>query len=221
MRELAAAELETLRGPRPKAPSVAKFRDSHHMVARLFASGLRPGQVADRCGYSRGRIQMLHNDPAFQELIAQYRGMVDEEFRENVDDFVTQATSNMVKAERMLADRLDQADEEGELPPVRDLVNIVSDRADRFGYGKRQTNLNVNVDFAAKLDQAIARSTRVIDSSRSSASSGSSASEGQVLMGPALRPSSPETAPAIHRSQGSGARTYLPGTSEPRLRRRA
>jgi hypothetical protein len=31
---------------------------------------------------------------------------------------------------------------------------------DRFGYGKRQTNVNVNVDFAKRLEAAITRSTR-------------------------------------------------------------
>jgi hypothetical protein len=55
----------------------------------------------------------------------------------------------MNKAERQLEDHLDTADERDELLPVRELVAITTDRMDRFGYGKKSMNLNVNVDFAA------------------------------------------------------------------------
>ena len=74
------------------------------------------------------------------------------------------AVSNMVKSERMIAEHLDKADEEGELLPLSQLDTISQGRMDRFGYGKKQTNLNVNVDFAAQLEKARQRSAKVIDS---------------------------------------------------------
>lgn len=144
-------------------PLVARMRDSHHMVARLFALGLRPERIAETCGYSRSRILVFAQDPAFKELIAHYRELVTQEVKEVTQDFISIATSNMMKAERMLADKLDEADAADELLSVRELTAIVADRADRVGFGKKQTNVNVNVDFAAKLESAIARSGKVLE----------------------------------------------------------
>src|SRR3954463_12282839 len=133
---------------RPLTGSVSRFRDTHHRIARLFASGLAVGQVVELCGYSMSRVSVLHNDPAFQDLIAEYRSSPEiiDEARDHLAEI---ATRNMLKAETMLSDRLDQADEEGVLLPVRDLVSIAGDRMDRFGYGKNVTQTNLNVDFAS------------------------------------------------------------------------
>lgn len=163
---------------RPITNVVQRFRDPHHRVARLFAAGLRLPEVAERSGFSYSRVSILFGDPAFQDLVAKYREKVDAAFVQGQDDFYEQATSNMRKAEAMLAEKLEAAEEAGELLPTRDLIAISGDRMDRFGYGKRQTNLNVNADFASLLEKAIARSGKTI--------------EGSVLQSPA-RGISPET----------------------------
>src|SRR6266478_4355217 len=142
---------------------VRRFRDPHHRVARLFASGLRVGEVVERSGYSYNRVKTLHDDPAFQQLIAKYREKVDASFVANVDEFYDLATSNMRKAETMIAERLEAAEEEDIDIPLKTLVDISGDRMDRFGYGKRQTNLNVNADFASLLEKAIQRSGKTIE----------------------------------------------------------
>lgn len=163
VRELTSDDVEVLEtGKRASLPAVSRLRDSHHMCARLFARGLRHQAVAKATGYSYSRIAILYGDPAFQELIAQYRSMVDEEFREGVDEYLTLATSNMLKAERMLSDKLDKADEEDDTLPTRDLIAISRDAADRFGYGKKNVNFNVNADFATMLEKAMERSSKVI-----------------------------------------------------------
>lgn len=163
IRPLTREDLAEIMEPR-EATVVKRLRDPHHLVARLIAAGVRPmEEVARRSGFSLGRIYTLQSDPAFKELCASYRTEEAKAFFEARDDFYELATSNMMKGERMLAEKLDEYDEEGKLPSLRDLVTVVGDRADRFGYGKRTTNLNVNVDFAAKLEQAIARSGKVID----------------------------------------------------------
>lgn len=143
---------------RPINGAVARFRDPHHRVARLFASGLRVGEVVARSGYSYNRVKQLHDDPAFQNLVAQYRAKVDEAFVENVDEFYEMATANMRKAERMIAEQLEEAEENEVTIPLKTLETLASSRMDRFGYGKRETRLNVNMDFAAQLEGAIARS---------------------------------------------------------------
>ena len=161
VRPLVESDLEALRQPSKRVGLVRSLRDSHHNVARLFALGLSNTEIAERTGYGYNRISMFRSDPAMIELIAHYREMVTESFREEADSFMTTAVANMRKAERQLSDHLDKADEADELLPVRELVAITTDRMDRFGYGKKSMNLNVNVDFAAKLEAAIARTKKV------------------------------------------------------------
>lgn len=156
IRSLTREDLARLKEPRAITP-VKTFRDSHHRLARLIASGARMADVVAQSGYSHVRINTLMPDPAFQNLIQHYREMVNEAFVESVDAYHELATSNMLKAERMLADKLDQASEDDTLLPTRDLIAISRDAADRFGYGKRQTNLNVNMDFAAMLEKRLAK----------------------------------------------------------------
>lgn len=155
---LTAADLERLREPRFVATSPQKLRDSHHMIARLAASGKRPGEIAALVGYSRERVTVLLLSPAMEELVAVYRAKVDEAFVESQDAFFELATRNMLAAERHIADHIAELDESGELLPVRTALAISRDAADRFGYGKKTQNLNINVDFASQLERAIKRS---------------------------------------------------------------
>lgn len=160
IRPLVEADLEALR--RPSAGVRLKtIRESHHKIARLLASGLPLYEVAEQTGYSYIRIHMLSKDPSIVELVAHYRNMLTEDWRDEQSTFQTLAMRNMVAAERQISDKLDAADEAGELLPTRELLAISSDRMDRFGYGKKNMNVNVNVDFAAKLEAAIARTRKV------------------------------------------------------------
>lgn len=163
VRELTQGELRKLTEKRKPQSIVARFRDSHHKLAWLFASGMRPEQIALASGYSMQRVYTLSSDPAFRELVEKKREKVDQNRAEVLDDFEELIKGNMLKAERMLADKLDDADETEELLPTRELIAISRDAADRLGYGKKATNVNVNIDFAAKLDRAVARSSKVID----------------------------------------------------------
>ena len=180
-------------------PKVQRFRDTHHRLARLCAAGLRTDEVAERSGYSRSRVLMFSSDPAFMELVAHYRQTVTEGFKEGVDEYFELATGNMVMAERQIREKLEEADEEGQLLPTRELIAISRDAADRFGYGKRQTNVNVNVDFAAKLEQAIARSGKTIEA-KPVGPSGSSA-PGDVRPTPAAALPAPTQPPRKTQAQ--------------------
>lgn len=164
IRELTRDELELLKAPRPKSTTVATLRDSHHRVARLFAMGLRKHQVHEKSGYSLGRLGALQVDPSFQNLVAEYRNMVDESWKKEVDEFYDLAVKNKLTAERMIADQLEAADADEATPiPLKTLVAIVADRADRTGHGKKLTNVNVNIDLGSRLERARVRASQVID----------------------------------------------------------
>lgn len=140
--------------------SIKKFKDSHHMIARLYAMGLRSREVAARSGYSLNRVSTLQGSPAFQELVASYRADVDQSWRESADEYFENITAVRVTAARLLRDKLESADPDE--VSLRELVAVHADTADRTGYPKRTVAVNVNVDFAARLDQAIKRSGQVM-----------------------------------------------------------
>jgi hypothetical protein len=163
IRDLTRDDLSILGEPRVKTPVVKRFRDSHHRIARMFAAGLRLNEVHARSGYSYVRIQSLHTDPAFQELIASYREKVVESYIETIDEYHETLVSNMLKVERMVADKLDEAIDNGETLPVRDLISIGRDAADRVGYGKKETRTNINIDMGKDIEAALRRSAKARD----------------------------------------------------------
>jgi len=162
------------------------LRDTHHRIARAVAAGLNNGDVATSCGISYNRVSVLKRDPAFMELVAHYRGMVTAEYVRSVDSFMEVATANMLKAAVMISDKLDDAIDKGEFLPTRDLLAIHDTGADRFGYGKMQKNLNVNVDFASQLEKARRRSAeaRVIEGNSPPRSAPASSSPPARVQGP-------------------------------------
>lgn len=159
IRAITREDLPRLRQPRDKAVSFpGRLRQSHHRVAELLAMGFGLSQVALLTGYSYNRVATLSTAPAMRELIA-IKTATREEMQTIVEDSFREIHgANMLAAARHINDRIAELDEEGELLPIRDALNIVSDGADRFGYGKHTTQTNFNVDFAAKLEAAIARS---------------------------------------------------------------
>ena len=162
VRELRKEDLARL-AERRRGQVVKRLRDSHHHIAKMFASGLDIAQVSERTGKSYHSVRTLRKSPAFEQLLAEYRAIATEAWADSVDTYFDLASSNMVRAELQIADRLGEAEEAGETLPVRDLLAISRDAADRFGYGKRSTQVNVNADFAALLEKAIRRSGKSLD----------------------------------------------------------
>lgn len=164
IRAIEREDLPRLLGPRDRtAAHPHRLKESHHEVARFIAAGFEYSRIGTLTGYSYNRIHTLADSPAMKELVAHYRAKIDESFIAAQDAYYDLATRNMLAAERHLSDRIAELDEDGELLPVRDAIAISRDAADRFGYGKKQTNLNVNADFAAMLEKAIERSGKTID----------------------------------------------------------
>lgn len=163
LRSLSRADLAVLHERRP-VNTLQTLRDTHHRVARTVAAGVPHAEVVQLCGISYQSLMRYRADPAFMELVAHYRGLVTAEYVRSIDSFMEVATSNMLKAATLVSDRLDAAMEDGASPlPLTQLMAISDSGADRFGYGKMQKNLNVNVDFAAQLEAARNRSAKARD----------------------------------------------------------
>jgi hypothetical protein len=131
----------------------------------MVAAGLRTEDILTQTGYSGTRFYTIRSDPAFQELVAMYKEKIDSAFVSAQDEFWETATSNMRRAERQIEEHLDRSDESDELLPLKTLLALVGDRADRFGYGKKSTQRNENLDFAAVMEEMARASGRsnVID----------------------------------------------------------
>lgn len=162
IRPLTREDLEEIRAKR-SVPVVARFRDPHHRIARLVAAGLRPAEIASATGYSLARIYTFNADPAFLNLVAEYRADVHTAYVSAEEEHYAMTTEVNRKALRHIAEAFDKADEDGELIPVDKALRVFADTADRVGIQKRSTNVHVNMDFAAKLERAIAASGKVID----------------------------------------------------------
>jgi hypothetical protein len=184
IRVLARADLSVLLEKRPKT-ELKSLTDKHHRIARAVAAGLSNIDVAAICGITANRVAMLKADPAFSELQAHYRGLATADYIHQTDSYLEVLLANKLKAEVMLGDKLDDAIDGGEALPTRDLMAISRDAADRTGHGKVQTNMNVNVDFAAKLEAARKRSSQARTTSPSLAPETLATSQATVLsLGP-------------------------------------
>lgn len=157
IRVLARADLAVLTIPRPPN-QIQNVRDTHHAVARAIAAGLSNAEVAALTGRSINRVSTLRQDPAFKELVAHKRAMIDAEFAASADPVIDYLRGNALKAAAMLSDKLDDAMDKEEFLPTRDLLGIAELGFDRTGYGKVNKNVNINVDFAAQLEAARKRS---------------------------------------------------------------
>jgi hypothetical protein len=157
-RELTTADLARPRRPQP--PTIARLRDIHHMMARMFATGMALRTVAALTGYSYERVCMLRRSPQMDQLVAEYRasGELTEATLGPLDMAMALATKAKLTALRHIVAAQEDADDAGEYLPVRQSLSIFAETGDRVGFGKRSTTVNVNVDFAAQLERAIRRS---------------------------------------------------------------
>jgi len=156
VRELTELDLKGFKQGRE--PPIKRYRDSHHEMARLFAMGMRVGEVAETMGYSISRVSVHYNNPTFKELVAGYAQVKDDITRDQISTYNALILSNGMKAERKIADKLD--DDENDEMSIRELLSIARDAADRVGLSKRSLQANISVDFAAMLDRAIERSDK-------------------------------------------------------------
>jgi lambda repressor-like predicted transcriptional regulator len=161
VRPMVRADIESLRQPSAR-PRLQNIRDVHHIIARLIVSGLTLREIAEEVGYSVTRISIIKTSPAMEELVARYRGDVTESWKRSNDAVY----DNILRAEAMswrkIVDRLEEDEENNEIPLVT-LLKIADSGSDRTGHHRKSTKENININFAANLEAAIQRSAKVID----------------------------------------------------------
>lgn len=149
-RELTEADLALLNEPRPtaKPPEIKRLRQRHHELARLLAQGTSEGEAAKATGYTIARVSVMKNDPAFQELMVFYGGIVDEAYRDLHDQLAGIATDAVDE----LQERLDTTPEEF---TISDLLKVATMGADRTGFGPKTTQeVDVKIGIADRMTLA-------------------------------------------------------------------
>jgi hypothetical protein len=159
VRPMVRADVESLRQPSARV-RLKKLSDSHHIMARLFVSGLTIAEIAAETGYTQQRVSTLRGAPAMAELIARYRADDHDEWRKSRDATYEYMHRVRVKAIRIMEDALDDED----VSPLYAL-KVFDSVADRTNYHRKSTKENINIDFAARLEAAIDRSrtVRILD----------------------------------------------------------
>lgn len=131
-----------------EAEPIKRITSRHHMVARLLAGGMPPGEVALATNYSASRISILQQSPAMKELIALYSEEVEAEFAPILESLVSLGKD----AISLLQERLE---EDPESLSVSDLLKIKEASLDRVGHPRaKEVNTNVTFDLGSRLDAA-------------------------------------------------------------------
>ena len=147
-----------------RKPALQRIKERHRLLAKFVAAGLTRNEVAARMDMCPERVGQLMLDPAMQNLIAGMREHPHVALMNGMDEIAllrSVSTQNALRAALAMQDTLNYYEEADEKVPVRESAKIFELSADRIGFGKHSTNINVNVDFAAQLDRAIDRSRQV------------------------------------------------------------
>lgn len=150
VRELDATDIACLATEKGSTASPLKrISDRHHALARNLAGGMPEGEAAIVCGYDLSRVSILKADPTFQELLAFYRKDAQNAYRGMHD----RLAGISLDALDVLQERLE---EDNTQFSIGQLIEVVKVGADRTGHGpqSQQTNVNVNVDIATRLEAA-------------------------------------------------------------------
>jgi hypothetical protein len=138
-----------------------RIKERHRLLAKYIAAGLTRNEIAARLDYTPERVGQLSLDPAMQNLVAQFRNHDHVREMAGFDEIAllrSVSVQNALRSAMAMQDTLNYYEDADERMPVRESAKIFELSADRVGFGKHATNINVNVDFAAQLDQAIDRS---------------------------------------------------------------
>jgi hypothetical protein len=131
-----------------QAPALKRIGQRHHALARLLASGMKPGEAATALGYDPSRVSILQADPTFAELITFYRTEVNNRYM----DAHMVLSGIMGDAALELSERLE---EDPKKISTHTLIRMVEMGADRTGFGPTtRQEVNVNVNVASRLENA-------------------------------------------------------------------
>lgn len=147
-----------------RKPALQRIKERHRLLAKFVAAGLTRNEIAARLDMTPERVGQLTLDPAMQNLIAQLRDHPHVTEMTGMDEISllrSVSLQNALRSALAMQDTLNYYEDADEKVPVNESAKIFELSADRVGFGKHSTNINVNVDFAAQLDRAIDRSRSV------------------------------------------------------------
>lgn len=163
VRSLTTADLAQLRlSPGPFEP-IKRIRERHHHIAWLIALGRSNTEIATEMRMSPQRVSQHRADPSMRDLVAKRVAELDASRAAIGATFQELATRNMLRAERLLDREQARLESDPKAPvDMRGLNNISATRMDRFGFPKHSTtdSRNININFGASLEAAIARSRK-------------------------------------------------------------
>ena len=107
------------------APPLQELKSRHHRLARLLAEGHKHVYVSRMTGYSESRISILMRDPAFVNLVDQYKSVVEDKFADTVEK-MKNLTEDAID---LLAERLDTDPASITNSMAVELIKTVGDRA--------------------------------------------------------------------------------------------
>jgi len=147
--ELTVADVELTLVEKGSAPAPLKrIGERHHALAKLLASGVKPGVAAVTVGLTPSRVSILQGDPTFIELIEFYRENVDAMYA----DLHTMLVGMSADAAEEIRRRLEEEPEKISFAALKDIVTLA---ADRTGHGPQSSqNVNVNINIADRLEAA-------------------------------------------------------------------
>lgn len=158
-RALDGQDLLALANPQgTEPPPLKKIKETHHRLARLLASGLKPVEVAAITGFTQSRISILKNDPAFQELLAHYANTVESKWA----DMHEQLAGVSLDVLHELRDRLHDSPES---MSTDQLMKFLDSMLDRTGYGVQTKSKNENLNLTLTPDQLAQIKTQTQESS--------------------------------------------------------
>jgi transposase len=141
---------------RPKR-AVAKIRAVHHLVAQLYAKGMKPTEIAPIVNRTSATVRNWLDSPANAELVAQYCGAEGERITSEMEYRIALRR----KAGTMAMEKLVEMLEADEIESEKSLLAIAADSDDRTGLGRQETKVNLNMDLGARLDRAIERGKKL------------------------------------------------------------
>lgn len=144
-----------------KAPPLKSLRQSHHMLARMLATGHEQEEISAVTGYCTSRISILKSDPSFANLVSYYEGLEAEEHERYTADMHKRLAALGFDTIEVLHERMI---ENPESFTAKDLIAAVELVADRTGHGKSST-VNHNHEYAIN-DQALAAIKATADRGR-------------------------------------------------------
>lgn len=151
LRESDLAMLATERGIKPS--HIQRLTDRHHALARCIATGMSAEEAGLCTAYTPSRISILKGDPAFEELVAFYRG----DKGAQVQDLGEKLLSITRDAADVMQSRLEDTPEAF---TVGELTDLLKTGADRTGFGPKATTVNVNVNLGDRLKSARERAAQ-------------------------------------------------------------